>query len=386
MKTITIHQDKKYKELGDLFGLFFEDINHAADGGLYAELIQNRSFEYDTIDRPNYHSLTAWEKSENAEWSVKTQKPLNGENRHYLHVKAQSGAWIRNLGYNSGIYVEEGKTYDFSVYVRLPKGGTMTELTVYVENLQGEVCATASKRLQIRDTEWAKEELMLTAGKTTTQGRLVIRFETASECEFDMVSLFPQDTFLGKKGGLRKDIAEALREMQPKFMRFPGGCLTHDGSLNDQDRNSMYRWRRTLGPIEERPTWRNNWGYNQTLGLGYYEYFCFCEEIGAKPLPVVPAGFNPHKGEGVAIEEIEPWVQETLDLIEFANGEETTPYGSIRAKMGHPVPFGLEYIGIGNEEIGEGFFERYPYFHNAIRKRYPEIKIINTAGPFSTGV
>jgi len=393
MKTIRVYQNEPYKKLGDLYGLFFEDINHAADGGLYAELVQNRSFEFDKIDRWDYHSFTAWEKSEGIDWEIRTEHPLNKENTHYVHIKAEKGADIRNLGFNTGIFVEEGKQYDFSVYAR---GNAGAKIRVFVTDADGECCtaedgitvAGACKNTETADTAangWKKYELILLATKTTVSGRLVLNFTEATECDLDMVSLFPQDTFLAKKGGLRKDIAEALKEMKPKFMRFPGGCLTHDGSLNEYDRNSMYRWRRTLGPIEARPTWRSNWGYNQTLGLGYFEYFCFCEEIGAKPLPVVPGGFNPHRGEGVPIDEIGYWVQETLDLIEFANGDVTTPYGKVRAEMGHPAPFGLEYLGVGNEEIGDGFFERYPYFHNAIREKYPEIKIINTAGPFAVG-
>lgn len=392
MKKITVYQNEKYKELGDLYGLFFEDINHAADGGLYAELVQNRSFEFDKIDKEEYHSLTAWEKSGNMEWEVCTESPLHEENTHYLHLQAKKGGYVRNLGFNTGIYVEEGKQYDFSVWARTrsfeeqnEKEDNRGKLEISVVEEDGTVCAAAIQPLNVAATEWNKYELVLTAAKTTTAGRLQIAFAEDCIVDLDMVSLFPQDTFLGKKGGLRRDIAEALKEMKPKFMRFPGGCLTHDGNLDDKARNSMYRWRRTLGPVEQRPTWRNNWRYNQTLGLGFYEYFCFCEEIGAKPLPVVPAGFNPHKGEGVPLSEIDEWVQETLDLIEFANGDENTTYGKIRAEMGHPAPFGLEYLGVGNEEIGDGFFERYPYFHKAIREHYPEIKIINTAGPFAVG-
>ncbi len=382
MKKITVYQNESYKKLGDLYGLFFEDINHAADGGLYAELIQNRSFEYCKIDKEDYTPLTAWDKSEGARWEVVSERPLNEENLHYLHVEAEAGDYISNAGYNTGIYVETGKKYDFSVFARADKECT---ICISVQDMQGKIFAL--DRLVIEDTqgEWKQYSLTLKATGTSYGGRLVITFEEAGVYEFDMVSLFPQDTFMGRKGGLRRDIAEALREMKPKFMRFPGGCLTHDGSLNDRDRNSMYRWRRTLGKVEERPTWRNNWRYNQTLGLGYYEYFCFCEDIGAKPLPVLPGGFNPHKGEGVAIENIGEWVQEALDLIEFANGAADTKWGSVRAKMGHPQPFHMEYLGIGNEEIGDGFFERYPYFHNAIREKYPEIKIINTAGPFAVG-
>lgn len=379
MKTITIHQEQPCKKLGDLFGIFFEDINHAADVGLYAEMVQNRSFEFCEIDRKDYHALTAWEKSEGAEWTVKTEKPLNQENLHYLEVKAGKGDFICNTGFSTGMFLEAGKKYDFSVWAM----GKSAVLRVSVKDENGD--NVAENTLSLSGEEWQKYELVLEAEKTTVCGKLYLIFEEEGTYAFDMVSLFPQYTFRGRKGGLRRDIAEALEELHPKFMRFPGGCLTHDGSLDAHARNSMYRWYRTLGKTEERPSWRNNWGYNQTLGLGFYEYFLFCEDIGAKPLPVVPGGFNPHKGEGVPLEEIEPWVQETLDLIEFANGDVHTKMGAVRAEMGHPESFHLEYIGIGNEEIGEGFFERYPYFHKAIRENYPDIKIINTSGSFAMG-
>ena len=393
MKQIMINQQETYKELGDLYGLFFEDINHAADGGLYAELVQNRSFEFCKVDRESYHPLMAWEKSEGIAWEVVDECPIHEDNPHYLIVDAQSGAWIQNTGFNAGIYVEAGKCYRFSVFARSEQDA---KLQIAVVDADGKAC-TENAEVPLRNDEmqktgdkarnqcWKKYEVELNAHTTTTNGRLRITFADQGAYELDMVSLFPKDTFKNRENGLRKDIAEALAQMKPKFMRFPGGCLTHDGSLNDHDRNSMYRWRRTIGRVEERPSWRNNWGYNQTLGLGYYEYFCFCEDIGAKPLPVLPGGFNPHKGEGVAIEQIGEWVQEALDLIEFANGDISTKWGAVRAEMGHEEPFHMEYLGIGNEEIGDGFFERYPYFHEAIRKKYPEIKIINTAGPFAVG-
>ena len=381
MKEIKVFQNKNYKELGILYGLFFEDINHAADGGLYGEMVQNRSFEFCDMDREGYHALTAWEKIGDIKWEVRVEQPLCAENPHYLHLEAKPGGGVLNKGYNTGIFVEEGKDYDFSMFA-----GDVEEnirIRVTVESEESGVCAKGE--LVISGREWKKYELQIKAIQTTTCGRLVLTFETKGNCNLDMISLFPQDTFLGKKGGLRKDIAQALQEMHPKFMRFPGGCLIHDGSLNDHDHNSMYRWKRTIGKVEERPSWRNNWGYNQSLGLGYFEYFCFCEEIGAEPVPILPGGFNPHKGIGVPLEEIDEWVKDALDLIEFANGSEESEWGSIRKELGHAQPFGLKYIGIGNEEVGDGFFERYPYFHKAIREKAPDIKIINTAGPFASG-
>lgn len=399
MKKITVYEDEVTKELKDLFGIFFEDINHAADGGLYAELVQNRSFEFAPIDNKEYNSLTAWEKSDNAKWSVECESPLNEENTHYLCAGGGADDYIRNLGFNTGIYIEKDKQYVFSVYAALASDNAeacaddidkkgipdaeKAKLIIAVKDDEGNVFAKS--KVVVDSYGWKKYDAVLTACESTQKGRLYIIFTGNAYVKLDMISLFPKDTFKNRKNGLRRDIAEALADMKPRFMRFPGGCLTHDGSLDDHARNSMYRWKRTIGDVEKRPAWRNNWGYNQTLGLGYYEYFCFCEDIGAKPLPVLPGGFNPHKGEGVPIEEIGAWVDDALDLIEFANGDATTKWGSIRAGLGHEKPFGLEYIGIGNEEIGEGFFERYPYFHEAIRKKYPSIRIINTAGPFAVG-
>lgn len=384
MKEIHIYCEKPYKSLGDLYGLFFEDINHAADGGLYAEMVQNRSFEFDPIDRPEYHSLYAWEKNEYVEWEVKTENPIHPDNSHYLHIKTKKSGFIKNAGFLPGMYFKKDEAYRFCVYIRCREGESVRFLASLC-NETGKVLGAAVIETKAASGNWTFAEAEITATEESRGGSLRLSFEAVTECDLDMISLFPTDTFLGKRNGLRRDLAEALRDMHPKFMRFPGGCLTHDGSLNDHDRNSMYRWKRTIGPIEARPSWRNNWGYNQTLGLGYYEYFCFCEEIGAKPLPVLPGGFNPHKGEGVPVEQLKDWVDDALDLIEFANGEPSSKWGSIRAGLGHSKPFGLTYIGIGNEEIGEGFFERYPYFHKAIREKYPDIKIINTAGPFAVG-
>lgn len=381
MKQIKIFQNQDYKELGILYGLFFEDINHAADGGLYAEMVQNRSFEYCEIDRKEYHALTAWEKSGELNWEVRSENPRYTENPHYLHVESQPNGAVCNIGYNTGFFVEKGKGYDFSLFAGDVEGSIRIRVAIESE----ESCICAEGVLEIKGREWKKYELQIKASRTTSCGRLVLTFETEGICDLDMVSFFPQDTFLGKKGGLRKDIAQALQEMHPKFMRFPGGCLVHDGSLNDHDRNSMYRWKRTIGKVEERPSWRNNWGYNQSLGLGYFEYFCFCEEIGAEPVPILPGGFNPHKGVGAPLEAIGEWVEDALDLIEFANGSSDSVWGRIRKELGHEAPFGLKYIGIGNEEVGDGFFERYPYFHQAIRDIYPDIRIINTAGPFAVG-
>lgn len=387
--TITIHTQTLGEQLGDLFGIFFEDLNHAADGGLYAELIQNRSFEFDPIDHAEYHALTAWEKIERgggkAELTIEVSNPLNTRNPHYVAINILSdgdGVGIMNLGFNSGIPVKQGESYLFSVYVR--RDASFDEpLVVTIEGTDGTVHGEAT--IVANSSKWAKYEATITANATDNSTRLVIVTKGKGKLYLDLVSLFPIKTYRNRPRGLRNDLATLLADLRPKFMRFPGGCLVHDGSLNPDDRNSMYRWKNTIGDIEQRPARRNNWHYNQTLGLGYYEYFQFCEDIDAKPIPILPGGVDPHHHRSVPIEELTPWIEDALDLIEFANGDTSTRWGAIRAELGHPEPFGLEYIGIGNEEVGEPFFERYPYFHRAIKAKYPNIKIINSSGPFAAG-
>jgi alpha-L-arabinofuranosidase len=386
---LTIYTQERGAELGDLFGIFFEDLNHAVDGGLYAELVQNRSFEFDPIDRAEYHALTAWEKIERgggkAEITVEDSHPLNPRNLHYAAINIVSegdGVGIMNLGFNSGIPVKQGEAYLFSVYAR--RDANFDEpVVVTIEGTDGVVHGEAA--IVVETSEWTKYEATITANATDSSSRLVIVTKGKGKLFLDMVSLFPKRTFRNRINGMREDIAVMIADLKPKFMRFPGGCLVHDGSLNPEDRNSMYRWKNTLGDIEQRPARRNSWGYNQTLGLGYYEYFLFCEDIGAKPIPILPGGVDPHHDRAVPIEELSPWVQDALDLIEFTNGDPSTEWGAIRTELGHPEPFGLEYIGIGNEEVREPFFERYPYFHRAIKERYPHIKVINSAGPFAAG-
>jgi alpha-L-arabinofuranosidase len=387
--TLTIHTKGKREQLGDLYGIFFEDLNHAADGGLYAELVQNRSFEFDPIDNKSYNSLTAWEKVERgngkAEIYVEEIKPLNKRNIHYLVIdviEASEGVGIMNLGYNTGIPITQGKDYKFSCYARrdINFGGP---IKITLESLEGDVYGEAS--ISVISDQWTKYEVSLKANATDYSSRLVVTTRYKGKLYLDMISLFPEDTFKKRPNGLREDIAQIIADLKPKFMRFPGGCLVHDGSLDPDARDSMYRWKNTIGDIEQRPARRCNWGYNQTLGLGYFEYFQFCEDIGAKPIPVLPGGYDPHHKRCVPIDELQPWIDDALDLIEFANGDLSTKWGGKRAELGHHEPFGLEYIAIGNEEVGEPFFERYPYFHKAIKEKYPNIKIINSSGPFAAG-
>lgn len=386
---LQVHTQERGAKLGDLFGIFFEDLNHAADGGLYAELVQNRSFEFDPIDHPDYHALTAWEKVERgggrAELTVEDREPLHEKNEHYavIHIiESGGGVGLMNHGFHPGIAVRSGETYRFSCYAR--RDASFDEpVRITLETDDGKVLGQAE--ITVVSEKWQRYEAELTAHSDHLSSRLVILTKGEGRIFLDMVSLFPEKTFRNRPGGLRADIAQMLADLKPRFMRFPGGCLVHDGSLDADARNSMYRWKNTIGPIETRPPRRNNWRYNQTLGLGFYEYFLLCEDIGAKPIPVVPGGYDPHHKRIVPLDEMQPWIDDALDLIEFANGDVTTTWGAIRAELGHPEPFGLEYIGIGNEEVGEPFFERYALIHRAIRERYPEIKIINTSGPFAAG-
>lgn len=387
---IAVRPDRVTGQLGDLYGIFFEDLNHAADGGLYAEMVQNRSFEFCAVDNPSYHPLMAWEKIEKKysrmQWWIQDSHPYSRRNPHYLVCEifeTGMGAGVRNTGFTPGMYLQKGEKYRFSCLVATDGRGELP-LRIVLENDEGRNLGQADIVVS-NGTVWNHYEAAITAQETTTAGNLSIYIEAVGRLYLDMVSLFPQKTFMQQRNGLRADIATLLADLKPRFMRFPGGCLVHDGSINAEDRDSLYRWKNTIGVLEERPARRNNWGYNQTLGLGYYEYFCFCEEIGAKPLPVLPAGYDPHHQRKVPFDQLDEWIQEALDLISFANDDASAQWGRIRCELGHPEPFGLEYIGIGNEEVGEGFFERYPYFHKAIKEKYPDIQIIASSGPFAAG-
>lgn len=386
---LTVDPNRKTKELGDLFGIFFEDLNHAADGGLYAEMVRNRSFEFDAVDNPSYHALTGWRKVARGDavslLHVETTHPLNARNQHYLTVeitRAGEGGGVLNEGYAGGMWLEKGKNYRFSCqYFR--RSRAMAPIHVTLENEAGEVLAGPATFVPEK-CDWAKVTLTLTAKETGAAQLLIVSEGVQTFC-LDMVSLFPEDTFRGRENGMRRDIAQLLADMKPKFMRFPGGCLLHCGSLDSNDRCSQYRWKNTLGPVEERPARRNSWGYNQTLGLGYYEFFCLCEDIGAQPLPVISAGWDPHTLRAAPLEDMQEWIDEALDLVEFANGGIDTRWGSLRAAMGHPEPFGLKYLGIGNEEVGDPFFERFKIIHRAVKERYPDLHLIGTAGASCNG-
>lgn len=384
---ITIDTRQKQHDLGDLYGIFFEDLNHAADGGLYAEMVQNRAFEYDPIDNRAYTHLTGWEVTGSEEEigaKVLTGNPISEKNPHYLALdihRPGQGAGIRNAGFHGGMPFRKGAGYDFFCWARREQD--LAE-PVRISLQDGNGGILAEKEIFLTP-EWKKYELSLTAQESASGGKLAITPQGSGRVYLDFVSLFPQDTYKGRKGGLRRNLAELLEALHPKFLRFPGGCLTHDGALDSDARDAQYRWKNTVGPIEERPARRNNWGYNQTLGLGFFELFQLCEDIGAKPLPVISPGYDPHHHREAPLDRMQYFIDEALDLIEFANGPADSQWGGLRARMGHPEPFGMEYLGIGNEEVGEAFFDRYKIVARAVRERYPEIRLVGTSGPFAAG-
>ncbi|MFJ3671803.1 alpha-L-arabinofuranosidase C-terminal domain-containing protein [Streptomyces sp. NPDC090106] len=382
---ITVDPTARGAKIDDtMYGVFFEDINRAADGGLYAELVQNRSFEYSTADNRSYTPLTSWTVDGTGQ-VVDDAGRLNERNRNYLSLGA--GSSVTNAGYNTGISVEEGEKYDFSVWARSTSG---TTLTVTLQDADGGL-ATA-RRVTAARNGWAKYTAAFTATRTSADGRLTVGSSAAAA--LDMVSLFPRDTYRHEKNGLRKDLAEKVEALNPGFLRFPGGCLVNTGSMDDYSADSgyqrqrSYQWKDTVGPVEERAANANFWGYNQSYGLGYYEYFRFAEDIGAMPLPVVPALVTGCGQNQAVVDDalLQRHVQDTLDLIEFANGPVTSEWGRLRARMGHPEPFHLTHIEVGNEEnLPNEFFERFTRFRAAIEAKYPGITVISNSGPDDSG-
>ena len=369
---IDASQKKKISDL--LMGVFFEDINYAADGGLYAELVQNRGFEYAPGDKEgrdkNWNHSTAWSGT----FTLDSLSGIHPNNAHYAIIKNST---ISNSGFD-GIALTAGDKYDFSIFA---KG---TAFTVKLVDSSGAVLAQSSIK---PGAAWKKHSASLKPNKTVANARLEI--STTGETAVDMVSLFPQKTYKGHKNGLRTDLAQTVAGLHPKFMRFPGGCVAHGDGIDN-----IYRWKNTIGPVETRKPMRNLWGYHQSMGLGYYEYFQFCEDMNAEPVPVLAAGVpcqNSGTGGagqqfGIPMEHMDEYVQDVLDLIEYANGSATSKWGKKRAEAGHPKPFNLKYIGIGNEDlITDVFEERYTMIVNAVRKKYPDIIVIGTVGPFFEG-
>ncbi|MFG3496658.1 alpha-L-arabinofuranosidase C-terminal domain-containing protein [Streptomyces sp. NPDC047886] len=401
--SLTVHPDRTGPAIDrTMYGVFYEDINNAADGGLYAELVQNRSFEFSTADNRAYTPLTGWRETATggATGTVRVvgdADRLNERNRHYLRVdlSGHGGAGARygvvNSGYGTGIAVREGARYDFSVRARTDQRRG-TRLTAQLQAADGSALS-APLTVTVRGDGWTRYSGTLTGRATTTGARLAVTAEGGGVLRLDMVSLFPKDTFKGRPNGLRKDLAEKIAALKPGFLRFPGGCLVNTGSHRayeapDWERKRSYQWKDTVGPVEERAVNANFWGYHQSYGLGYYEYFQFAEDIGAMPLPVVPALVT-GCGQNTATDDhalLRRHIQDTLDLIEFANGPVTSTWGRKRAAMGHPKPFGLTHLAVGNEEnLPDAYFTRFQQFRAAIEARYPGITVVGNSGPDDTG-
>lgn len=402
--TLNAQVPKGGKEISsNLFGLFFEDINYAADGGLYAELVQNRSFEYNPTEQSDWNPFSFWEYIfpgfSYGRISVETKAPVHPNNLHYMVLEVEhvgheakfsgiSGVGIKNSGFD-GIVVRAGEQYNFSMFAQQLSENPM-ELLVSLEDAKGEVLA--SKNIQTDSGDWKKYTTVLNVKASCDSAFLVVLARSNGALAMDMISLFPNKTFKNRANGMRADLAQVLADMQPKFVRFPGGCLVHGDGLGN-----MYRWKNTIGPLEQRIEQRNIWGYHQSAGLGYFEYFQFCEDIGAKPVPIVPAAVSCQNSGGTwriggtgqkALPEVEldEYIQEVLDLIEWANGPITSEWGAKRAAAGHSEPFNLEYVGIGNEDkITPEFEERFNLIYKAVKEKYPEIIVIGTVGPFLEG-
>ena len=380
-----------------MYGIFFEDINYAADGGLYAELVMNRSFEF-------ANPFAGWDIS--GKVSLQNDGPFE-KNPHYVRLDPSGHSDKHTMIENSGFFgmgIKKGAEYRFSVWARCPKGGDAKLWIDLVENAtMGDDQKVGNGGVEIHGSEWKKYTVVLKAGKTVEKAHLRVWGDSKVTTDLEHVSLFPVDTYMGDENGMRKDLAQALYDMRPGIFRFPGGCI-----VEGTDLATRYQWKNTIGPVENRPINENRWHYTfthryypnyyQSYGLGFYEYFRLSEQIGSEPLPVLNVGMacqyqnniRNEKIAHVAIEDLKPYIDDCIDLIDFANGDPAkNKWAKIRAEMGHPAPFNLKFIGVGNEQWdykdNKAFSKRLKLFIDEIRKVHPEIKIIGTSGPDSEG-
>ena len=375
-----------------MYGIFFEDINYAADGGLYGELVMNRSFEF-----PN--NFAGWDIS--GKVTLKDDGPFK-KNPHYVRL-APSGhrdkhTMIENRGF-FGMGVKGGEEYRFSVWARVPNGGTAKLWVDLVDNAtMGDDQKLGNAGVEVSGSEWKKYTAIIKPSRTFAKAHLRVWGDSKVTTDVEHVSLFPVDTYKGHENGMRKDLAESLEQLHPGVFRFPGGCI-----VEGTDLATRYQWKNSVGPVENRPLNENRWHYTfthryfpdyyQSYGLGFFEYFQLSEEIGAEPLPVVSVGLSCEFQNGsnrsdahVPVDQLQPYIDDVLDLIEFANGDPAkNMWAKLRADMGHPAPFNLKYIGIGNEQWGAIYPENLKPFVEQVRKKYPNIKIVGTSGPDSEG-
>ncbi len=388
---LTVRTDKPGADIAPtMYGLFFEDINYAADGGLYAEKVRNRSFEF-----PQH--LMGWQTFGSVE--LKDDGPFE-RNPHYVRLGA-AGHGHKHTGLmNEGFFgmgVEKGADYRFSVWARVPEGGSAKLRVELVQPSDPDGSQVlASGELDVDSREWKKYSLVLSPRTTDKHARLrVFLGKPETSVDLEHISLLPVDTWKGHENGLRKDLAQKLADLHPGVFRFPGGCI-----VEGTDLDTRYQWKNTVGPVENRPLNENRWHYTfpnrffpdyfQSYGLGFFEFFQLAEEIGAEPLPIVSVGLacqfqNQDEKAHVAVDSLQPYIQDVLDLIEFANGPTDSEWGRLRAEMGHPEPFGMKYVGIGNEQWGEEYPARLEPFVAAVRKAHPEIRIVGSSGPDSEG-
>lgn len=372
-----------------MYGIFFEDINYAADGGLYGELVKNRSFEF-----PD--ALMGWKAF--GKFEVKNDGPFE-RCPHYVvlnysgHNDAATG--LQNEGY-FGIGIEKDEEYRFTVWAKTVSGDANVEVSLVDESTMEEHQEFATAELKVSGNEWKKYELILKSPKTVQKANLRLLLKGKNGVALEHVSLFPKHTFKDRENGMRRDLAQALYDLHPGVFRFPGGCIVEGSSLDQR-----YQWKNTIGPVENRPLNGNRWlstfnyrlfpDYYQSYGLGFYEYFLLSEDIGAEPLPVLNVGMacqfqnQNDPSAHVAVKDLQPYIQDCLDLIEFANGDVNTTWGKKRAEMGHPAPFNLKFLAVGNEQWDNLYYERLRPFVKAIKAKYPNIKLIGTSGPDSEG-
>jgi len=381
--TLTVAADRPGAAINPaMWGVFFEDINFGADGGLYAEMIENRGFEF-----PD--PLMGWIKlspsKANGTLQVRDDAPFNAKNPHYVRLTSDGSApfGLRNGGFR-GVALRQGESYDFNVRVRRVAGAPRLRVQLY----GGDGAVLDTVDLPDGGAEWQQVSAKLHPNATDAKSSVALLALGKGSVDVDFVSLFPENTWKRRKGGLRADMVQALADFHPGFLRFPGGCIVEGSVLSRR-----YQWKETIGPVEERPLLINRWNYEflhrptpdyfQSFGLGFFEYFQLCEDIGAQPLPILNCGmacqFN--SGELCPIEELGPYIQDALDLVEFANGPVTSEWGSKRAALGHPEPFHLHALGVGNEQWGPQYFERFAKFAAALKAKYPEIQLVSAAGP-----
>lgn len=372
-----------------MYGIFFEDINYAADGGLYGELVKNRSFEF-----PD--ALMGWKAF--GKFEVKNDGPFE-RCPHYVVINYSghndTATGLQNEGY-FGIGIDKDEEYRFTVWAKTVSGDANVEVSLVDESTMEEHQEFATAELKVSGNEWKKYELILKSPKTVQKANLRLLLKGKNGVALEHVSLFPKHTFKDRENGMRRDLAQALYDLHPGVFRFPGGCIVEGSSLDQR-----YQWKNTIGPVENRPLNGNRWlstfnyrlfpDYYQSYGLGFYEYFLLSEDIGAEPLPVLNVGMacqfqnQNDPSAHVAVKDLQPYIQDCLDLIEFANGDVNTTWGKKRAEMGHPAPFNLKFLAVGNEQWDDLYYERLRPFVKAIKAKYPNIKLIGTSGPDSEG-